>query len=522
MRTIAILFLFTIALICILVGVLSGTEVNPGKYEKFFLPPFVSLLVAVALVLCALFAGVKDQVSLKRFYLLLLSGNVLLLVAQILIVRSTYYFTTWDPGTILSFSEAVYEGFDTAGWAWYFNLFPNNDFLTVAMVQLTAFAHAIGKSPTLVAALVGAVLVNIGGLFSAISAQRITGSVFVSACIWVLYSILASLSPWIAVPYSDTYSIVFVAGSILCLTFVFPLNNRKRAFFIGAAFAACVLIGAQIKPTVVIVLISAGLVFVVFLFTHFTRSLLKSIVPLCFGCVASMLLCGLVLVPNVHAKMESYYQSNHDEAVSVTHYLMMGANPDTFGSFSFDDYAISRSVEGYERRQSVNLSIYKDRMQDFGCVGYVAFLGRKLLLTYYDGDFGVGGEGDDLPLTAEKVLDNPWGDFSQFLRDIYYFSGEKPHLLVEIEQVSWFAVLLLMLAFSICFAFQKELRENADPVAVICILSFLGVTVFLLLFETRSRYLYCFLPLFSVIAAFGMAYGRRVADSIRFMRSSCS
>jgi len=493
---------------------------NPGGYEKFFLPSFVSMFIALAFMSCALFVNVKDQSPLKRFYLVLLLGNGLLLIAQILIVRSTYYYTIWDPGTIMSFSEAVVTGSDTAGWAWYFNLFPNNELLTIIMVRLTALSHAIGKSPTAVAAIVGAILVNIGGLFSAISARRITKSNYVAICIWILYSILASLSPWIAVPYSDTYSIVFVAGSILCLTFVFPFGSRRRTFFASAAFAACVLIGAQIKPTVTVVLIAASLVLVVFLLTRYSRNLLKNVIPLCSGCVATMLLCGFVLVPNTHAEMDSYYQANHDEAVSVTHYLMMGANPDTFGSFSFDDYAISRSVEGYKERQSVNLSVYKDRMHSFGCAGYAAFLGRKLLFTYYDGDFGVGGEGNGLPPEEAYLPDNPWGNFSQLLRDVYYFAGEKPHLLVEIEQVSWFAMLVLMLIFSICFAFQKKLGEKADPVAVVLILSFLGVTAFLLLFETRSRYLYCFLPLFSTIAALGIAYGRKAADGIKLRFSA--
>ena len=92
------------------------------------------------------------------------------------------------------------------------------------------------------------------------------------------------------------------------------------------------------------------------------------------GVSVAALLCYGFDSPSLQDEVDRYYTPNHEAATSYTHYLMMGANEERYGYFSYDDYAISTSIESYEDRQQANLHEWKRRLRQFGPLGYVISL----------------------------------------------------------------------------------------------------------------------------------------------------
>ena len=139
-------------------------------------------------------------------------------------------------------------------------------------------------------------------------------------------------------------------------------------------------------------------------------------------------------------------------------------------------------------------------MDEFGPIGYIQYLVRKTAFTYSDGTFNVGGEGQSLPPTDESQYPNPYGSVSQSLRDIYY--SEVP--LKYIEKLAW-AIVLLLLPLS--YGLFRSARSDKDKLVVLFLMmSFAGLWLFLMLFESRSRYLFSFVPLLCLTSTCGIAY----------------
>ena len=130
-----------------------------------------------------------------------------------------------------------------------------------------------------------------------------------------------------------------------------------------------------------------------------------------------------------------------------------------------------------------------------GPVRLTKHLAKKMMISYHDGTFAWGGEGT-FYYQVPKPLNSK---ISPFLRSVYYNSGSRYLYFQSISTFVWMTVILLNFAA----VFQKR---NAQPNPKLCVLflSIIGLTAFQLLFEVRARYLYTYLPIYCIIAVFGL------------------
>ena len=116
------------------------------------------------------------------------------------------------------------------------------------------------------------------------------------------------------------------------------------------------------------------------------------------------------------------------------------------------------------------------------------------MATYNDGTFGWSKEGTFYYQVPE---DN--SRITKVLRSFYYTNEKGANYLVfaTAEQILWLFIL-------ICICFCVLPFKTKDGVENLISLSLLGVSIFLMLFECRARYLYVFSPLFSMLAMVGL------------------
>ena len=134
-----------------------------------------------------------------------------LLALQLALAMQTYSICGWDPQVLLS--EANQRLLGTPYDGTYFHQNPNNLFLLSAYRLLFTVLNRLGISDYLPwTAAASVVCTNLAVLFLFLTARRACG---VRAA-WLSFALgapFAALSPWIAVPYTDTFSMPFPSAA---------------------------------------------------------------------------------------------------------------------------------------------------------------------------------------------------------------------------------------------------------------------------------------------------------------------
>jgi hypothetical protein len=156
-----------------------------------------------------------------------------------------------------------------------------------------------------------------------------------------------------------------------------------------------------------------------------------------------------------------------------------------YGGFSAYDLTFTRSYPSKLERQQADLQVIKERLRIFGVKGYVRFLLRKAEWTWTDGTYFAPVKLARRPLKLARlhvfVLSN---------------KGLSSKLYRGYSRITQLLLLLLILIGCI-FGLAGKNSEIYRAMVLMC----LGIMVFLLFWEARSRYLVNMIPVFIVMAA---------------------
>lgn len=294
---------------------------------------------------------------------------------------------------------------------------------------------------------------------------------------------LCGASPWFLVPYSDSL--------VICLPILIILAAGRGP---GGAVAAGALsyLGFTLKPQ--IVFIALGLASVALLRAR--AGDWRRVLACAGGAGAGAAAAALALSLATGAVMA---RIPLDPAGSFTaaHYLMMGMNAETDGTFSDADSHFSREIADPRERTAADLARARDRVGAMGPAGLARHLARKQLVTWTDGTFGwKRDEG-----YFGEVMAEPAGGPARLYWSAIRYEGAASGVLTSVQQVTW-ASLLLMLAVSAARLARSPRRSPAELVAAA--VAVLALMAFELVFEAGARYLYAFVPTMALIAVGGL------------------
>jgi len=486
-KTLFYSFLILQSLLIINVFLYSDLSNYPCKQP---LPISNKFSIIISIFLCALICFVvtrryKSDKSINNSRVILIASLILLAV-QFFITYNIYFYTGWDAGWIHQTIEELsyHQGVLKPDQYYFFSRYPNNINLSSIFLIVYNALHKFNINGYFGLLFLSNIIVNIAGIFTYLSIFHITKSSIYSSVGWFLFVILVGLSPWITIPYSDSYSILF---PILSLYLYLTINKENYlgwfliGFFCFFAFS--------IKPTAIIVLFSI-LIYQISRLIDFNERKIryKSLLPIFF------IILGLLPVHFINLYLRNHLNVNIDEdqKFSVFHSIMMGLNTETVGVYWIEDVNYSASFLTIEDRNQANISKITERLNNFGFWGYSKFLSKKALVNFSDGTFSWSCEGgfySKIPERKNRV--------SNFLQNIYYKNGNFHFLFLTITQVIWYVVMLFLLGLSIF----KNVKENYNFFLIITIF---GLYLFVMLFEARARYLYSYSPILIVGAILGL------------------
>lgn len=430
----------------------------------------------------------------RSFRVLVIVLATLVALMQLYIVETTWFRTGWDVGFIASqdpFNEVSLPTFEL-----YYSSYPNQLFPAAVFWLIKQIAGLFGIEDAYpILAVVGAWSTTVSVALCAFVARRL-GSVWTALGVLVLGFSFVAFSPWILVPYTDTYSTLWIA-----LALWFYVCERSLSLKWGG-FAASSVIGAAFKPTVLA--LAAGILGYAFLkqvaelisqkrtgisgeesrkSAHYHRPFKRENVHIVVFLLAGALL-GQSLVVGIRAAFPM--PTNPEGAYSSAHFLMMGSNEGSYGCYSGDDVIYTGSFATSKERAAANLARWKERMGAMGPIGYAKLLARKTCSNFADGTMSWGTEGGFWATDPATE-----GFFAEL-----YGIAERPMLFAPIAQTVWFTILVGNLLACLL------VKTKNTAVNGIC-LALVLLSLFLMIFECRARYLFLFLPEFIILASLG-------------------
>lgn len=170
----------------------------------------------------------------------------------------------------------------------------------------------------------------------------------------------------------------------------------------------------------------------------------------------------------------------------LEHWVAMGL--EGTGGYNADVYWMTASVEGKEEKKAVDKAFIQKKLSEYGAEGMIRHLKQKIYFTWGDGVYFAPEKLKREPLKTSRLHAWVLYDGSEYAKVYKYCNAYQ-------------LLLLLGIAASL---FRNLLEKGRLREVFVIQLAVFGLFLFLLVWETRSRYLVNFVPLFILLALDGM------------------
>ena len=370
-------------------------------------------------------------------------------------------------------------------------------FLVTGIYRLTyLLTGTLSRVPILI---LNTLALNASVLMTVLTARRLFGER--KAIFTLLLCVLFTpYYTYAAYYYTDSFALPLVTGAVYTLVIALQSATRgKKLGFLLLSGLQCG-VGFEIKATVAILLVAAALYC---LLQYGIKRALKMIAPL---------LLGFAVVFASYSGVMRAIQPI-DPAVSdsrqypLTHWVMMGLGNDEepLGGYSYADSVLTGEQETKAEKIALNLKEIRSRIAKMGVFGMIFHLGLKSVWSWMDGTYYISYYLRDFcqwtPLHSLVLYEGRY-------RFFYYAAASGLQLF-----------LLLMMAYSALDACRKKRID----LTLFFRLAVIGLWLFLLIWETNSRYPFQFTPLYLMLAADGVSrYVERRSKSRFFFQKAFS
>lgn len=439
----------------------------------------------------------------KKNWIIYLIFMAIVLILQIVFAKFTYAKCGWDCGIVMEsgYNLAMENKIETE----YFARCPNNIGMLLIVKYIVQFLKLFGfvtlESAYFYMIVFNIIIVDISAILTFKTCKQIYNSSY--KYISLLFIIpLITFIPYIIIPYTDTISMVFpILIFYNYITIKKEENNTKKNILIFLE-GFLTIIGYYIKPTIIIVIIAICIMELLRYKNSNIKNIAKTVGMFILGCVVSYIIyLGIVEINLGQLISKEDYEKN---AMPMTHFMKMGlketeSNTDLpvkntimYGSFNGQDVESTVSNVGKEEKIQENLETVKQRLKDYGKLGYIKFLYNKCNWILSDGTFFFGQEGGFWPE----------GNYMNTKEAIYIqeFLNNRSLKFINIT-ANIFQTLWILIFIGLACSYINKQEDNTILVAKLTII---GIIMFLLLFEGRSRYVVNHMPFFITVGIYGL------------------
>ena len=458
----------------IVLDVLTNSQ-NP---DFIFNPFLMAVLIVAATGSMLLMSFLADKIKYKKLLIAAAAAVLVFLQAVTIHYLSVkYHVETWDMGVVYNAVKYYVDNgvFDATKYD-YFLWFPNNSPLyNIFVLIFRGFALFGIENTQLALNIVNGLILLITAFVTERAATVFAGEKF-TANGMILCLLLCPFSLYTVITYTDTFSMLFLALALYF--YVCVLRQKGNEYVNLVLFSLFTAIGASLKVSVLILAIAA----VIDICIRHSR-IRKTAVSLAL--VIAIAFGGFATMKHAHEHSLFLPEYDYDYTIPHSHWVMMGLNG--LGSYNDDDYQnITLAQPDKASRQQANIEEIIRRVEEKGPGGMAEHIANKISFIYSDGTFGACYK-----LDRAVVRPNGLHEYIIYLGSRFSYLGYF--------SLALFLAMLIVISFGVFNAIRKK-----DTQAVMPALSLIGVTLFLILWEARSRYILNFLPIFVLLAVYGI------------------
>lgn len=237
-------------------------------------------------------------------------------------------------------------------------------------------------------------------------------------------------------------------------------------------------IGVLLKANVIILIVAVSIHFVM---TNSYKNWLGFFASLLVPFFTITLLYQQLIIP--------YYRVEKEEiGYPITHWIMMGS--EGRGTYSATDDEFTNDLKlnqelSNEQIKEIHLEIIKERLTKNGFSGFMNHLKEKINFTWAEGTYFAPEKLSRLPIGPNVYQPYIWGEAKVYF--VYFCQ----------------AVQVIILALIVVSGIKLFKEKSAFE--ILLSIALFGTFLFLLIWETRSRYLIVALPLMMALCVYGMA-----------------
>lgn len=470
MKKIKPAFLPAILILCLLIGSIGNLTSVLG----------VPALLVVVLLGAGLYFGAPrlDHLSTRQLRWGIGLGLLAMLIAQVVVLHVMPNTVYHDPYRVLSQADQLAAGHMT--WdITYFWRYANNVPLAYLLSLWLRLTQLVGLSTNLSVHLLSILVLD---SFIALALHTIWQLSQRASLLVVAFGFFA-LTPfaytyYLQVFYSDLPTMLVLLIIMRSLLNWSQKTSRQR-WFAGSGLVVAVMLGAMLKPNMVVLLPALLIVGLILARQHLWRQA-KLTLPI----LLIVLGFGLSLPATKVIDVAANYQPRTAFSFPATNWILMGYNQHSNGGYSGKDVGRAIKQPSQAARQRYNLKTIPKRIKTLGVVGVIRLWVVKLgivlnvqgIQRWYNGGFRA----------APSWYSNHAG-FYQGLTVIGY---------VAATLLMWGALMLKLLRW------RPDLTDPHQILALLAVTTALGYLAFhTLLWEVEPRYGQSILPLLWVALA---------------------
>lgn len=271
--------------------------------------------------------------------------------------------------------------------------------------------------------------------------------------------------------YTDTLSMPFSMLTLYFAVRAIKETDRRRflIFTLISAFSAAA--GYSLKGSVAVIGVAA-VIYMLF------KSGIKRTAVYLTAFVIAFLSVNTAVSQIMYSTGAVTEEGVEEYGFPMTHWVMMGLKGR--GGYNEEEFRYTFEISGQEEKKEANIEAIKNRLEDYGISGTLNHIYKKIQYTWEGGTYQ----------STKQFENSPDGIFKGFFSSSYIFMS------------ACFAFQCVIILFMLFSFWGGALKKSTDEICLMRIAQ-LGIFLFLLIWETRSRYMLNVLPVYFLIACDG-------------------
>lgn len=463
--------IFIICFGYILYNAIFKNGVNLFSWNKLSI--IIGVIVYILFLLaCYKFISTRKTINTKVMLPIIL---LFVFIFQIYVGELFKVSPNWDMKTIFDNAELYLKGeLDNLNYLYTYNNNIGIQIIIILLFKISDLIKVIGHYN--IGILFNIIMIDLSLVFTYLVAKKL----FNNKKALMIFIMIASMTPiylYASIVYTDTISMLFPVLIFYLYLLLKERKPKKERIILSILTGIIIFLGSTIKVTILIMPIA------ILLYELFASKNKKKFVFYVFVITVSILITSVLWILTVRIIFNNWDSNDYKKFnFPLTHWIMMGLNDG--GQYREEDVEFTSSFKTKQEKTENNLKIInrRKRWQNMNSIR------RKLMCTWGDGTY-----------YAVNTLD--FDPINNGIHQEFIFKRGEHHTFYQYyTQIQHISIITLMIIVSL-FAIKKPEKNET-----ILRLSIFGLFLFLLIWETRSRYLVNYLPVMQIISFIGIEY----------------